>query len=175
MKKSCREDQNYDEKKKKSCCDAKTNTRMRRCREDLLKKSCSPSDRNLDPLLCSPTPHAVEAGRRILGKIRSQRPGRTCFLFALFANVHLLFACKNMFLFALFSIGYLLVAFFISSFCYWLFAICLDERVELGGVGLQVLPDHLGQTVGRVIAHLRESHCYNSVCRKQSAGSLWFL
>ena len=43
------------------------------------KKSCSPSDRNLDPLLCSPTPHAVEAGRRILGKIRSQRPGRTCF------------------------------------------------------------------------------------------------
>ena len=62
-----------------------------------------------------------------------------------------------------------------TSFCYWLFAICLDERVELGGISLQVLPDHLGQTVGRVIAHLRESHRYNSVCRKKSAGSLWFF
>ena len=38
-----------------------------------------------------------------------------------------------------------------------------------------MLPDHLGQTVGRVIAHLRDSNCYNSVCRKQSAGTLWFL
>ena len=101
---------------------AKTNTRMGRCREDLLKKSCSPSDRNLDPLLCSPTPHAVEAGRRILGKIRSQRPGRTCFFICsfccwLFAN------CLEelVFLFALFAIGYLLFAwmnmFFICPFC----------------------------------------------------------
>ena len=108
---------------------------------------------------------------------RSEAKGleKRVFLFALFANVHLLFACKNMFLFALFSIGYLRFAFFISSFCYWLFAICLDERVELGGISLQVLPDHLGQTVGRVIAHLRESHRYNSVCRKKSAGSLWFF
>ena len=114
---------------------AKTNTRMRRCREDLLKKSCSPSDRNLDPLLCSPTPHAVEAGRRILGKIRSQRPGRTCFLFALFAVGCLLFAWMNVFLFPVFAIGYLILAwmnmFFISSFCYCFFDICLEERVFL--------------------------------------------
>ena len=140
---------------------AKTTTRMRRCREDLLKKSCSPSDRNLDPLLCSPTPHAVEAGRRILGKIRSQRPGKACFFICFFAVGYLLIAWKNMF--------------FICSFCYSLFVICLDERVELGGIGLQVLPDHLGQTVGRVIAHLRDSQCYNNVCRKQSAGYLRFL
>ena len=89
-----REDQHQDEKMKKKVAE-KIKIMMRRKRrvaamrrptqgwEDAekisWKKSCSPSDRNLDPLLCSPTPHAVEAGRRILGKIRSQRPGRTCF------------------------------------------------------------------------------------------------
>ena len=30
----------------------------------------------------------------------------------------------------------------------------LDEGVELRGVGLQVLPDHLGKSVGSVVAHL---------------------
>ena len=30
----------------------------------------------------------------------------------------------------------------------------MDESVKLRGVGLQVLPNHLGQSVGSVVAHL---------------------
>ena len=41
----------------------------------------------------------------------------------------------NVFLFPVFAIGYLILAwmnmFFISSFCYCFFDICLDERVFL--------------------------------------------
>ena len=154
---------------------AKTNTRMRRWREDQLRKKIAHRPIVILTLYCVRRLH-MQLKQVDVFLERSEAKGlEERVFYLLFLLMFICYLPARTCFYLLFFLLVICSLPFYFPFCYWLFAICLDERVELGGVGLQVLPDHLGQTVGRVIAHLRDSHRYNSVCRKQSAGSLWFL